>query len=239
MALHGYTDNAVIYAGSGSNTITNNAGGLISDFHAGQTSNYAIHLYYGGNVVTNDGTIVGSVTIGSTGTNTYDGSMGRLKGTLYGGSGDDTILLGKGHGTVDGSGGADSISIGAGAQNVAYYAVSDSDITAYDAVDGFRAGTDHFTFSLSGHAFAGLTAVTVNSLSGVTDSAINAAVAGHLDPYGAVALSVSSGLYAGDVFLVVDANGDSKFDFGAANQDYLVVLTHLSGTLTTADITTT
>jgi hypothetical protein len=236
--LGGYTDNAVILADGGTNTITNNAGALISDFHGGQTSNYAIYLYDGGNTITNDGKIVGTVVIGTTGTNTYDGSDGRLKGTVIGGDGADTILLGKGHGAVEGGSGADSISIGSGVENVIYTAATDSDITHYDAVDGFVAGTDHFTFDLGGHAFAGLTAVTVNSLSGVTDSAIQAAVAGHLDPYGAVALSVTSGLYSGDVFLVVDANGDSKFD-AAPNDDYLVILTHLSGTLSSSDITTT
>jgi hypothetical protein len=46
---------------------------------------------------------------------------------------------------------------------------------------------------------------------------------------------VTSGLYSGDVFLIVDADGNSTF----SNNDYLVVLTHLSGTLTASDITTT
>ena len=238
LAFNGYTSNDAFFARSGHNTVINNAGGLISDFHANNTVGYAIQMYDGSNSVTNDGKIVGTVGIGTTGTNSYDGSDGRLKGTVIGGSGSDTILLGKGHGAVIGGGGADSISIGSGAQDVVYTAATDSDITASDAVDGFKPGTDTFTFNLGGHAFTGLSAVTVNSLSGVTDSAINAAVAGHFDPYGAVALSVSSGLYAGDVFLVVDANGDSKFD-AAPNDDYLVVLTHLSGTLSSSDIITT
>jgi Ca2+-binding RTX toxin-like protein len=237
----GVSNNAAVAAFGGHNVIVNNAGGLITDFHAFNTGNAAIALDGGSNTVTNDGKIVGSVQLGTTTVaNTYDGSDGRLKGTVAGGSGDDTILLGKGHSVVIGGLGADAISVGSGADTMVYTAAADSDITHYDSVDGFVAGTDTFSFALTGHhaLTGGLSAVTVSSLSAVSDSAIEAAVSGHLDPYGAVALSVTSGLYSGDVFLVVDANGDSHFDT-APNDDYLVVLTHLSGTLSASDITTT
>ncbi|MBB5223658.1 Ca2+-binding RTX toxin-like protein [Amaricoccus macauensis] len=103
----------------------------------------SIHLSYGADTVTNDGSLVGAATLGA-GNDIYHGENGQVSGPVMGGGGadllvggakadvfaagvgSDTLMGGGGNDTLTGAGGADVISGGAGADVFRFAAASDA-----------------------------------------------------------------------------------------------------------------
>jgi serralysin len=143
--IRGTSGDGVFFASLlvGSNTVVN-SGTISSDFNAIRCSVQddtitntgllagAVVLGNGLNVITNDGTITGLVTGGTSsdtvtnrgliggninlgdGANVYDGAGGTLHGTLFMGSGNDSVIGGAGKEQVDSGDGNDTISLGGG-----------------------------------------------------------------------------------------------------------------------------
>ena len=247
-------DGLHIYGG-GSNILTNKSTGLISssgsdaravDMHGGTNTVYnhgtitdhgasgswAVKLHEGGNTVTNTGHIVGNVQLGedSTSSDFFYGASGTFNGTVYGGSGADTIEVGAGHSSLVGGGGADFLQGGSGINTFIYNAVSDSNVvgiasTGYDTVDAFNGNSDSFQFT---NIFTGSGSITLGAtVSGVLSggAAFNVDLAnamGSLSAGGAELFHATSGDFKGDTFLIVDSNGTAGYQSGA---DYCIQLT--------------
>ncbi|HEX3810772.1 MAG TPA: calcium-binding protein [Rhizomicrobium sp.] len=152
-----------------------------------------------------------------------DGNLG-----LYGGAGADTLIGGSGDDTIGGGLGADSL-VGHGGADTFYYApVSDSTGPSFDIITGFDATEDKFDTLMD---VAGVDAtVTGGELSVATFNAdLRAAIkAGDLAANDAVLFKPDSGDYAGDTFLIVDANGQAGYQ---NNADLVIELNggHLTG----------
>jgi Ca2+-binding RTX toxin-like protein len=178
-------------------------------------------------ITTDDATVAMGATmtvdagaLTGTDTLTFDGSAETNgKFILIGGGGDDHIVGGKLGDSMTGGGGADIF---------AYTSAAQSTGAAYDTITDFAAGTD--TFDLTS------TVTQVYSASGALDggthfnselAALNLMHAG-----GATELTVTGGTLAGHVFLVVDGDGNARYDAG---HDYVIDVTGHTGTLTTGD----
>ena len=94
-----------------------------------------------GSTVFNSGTIAGDVQLGL-GADLYDGTGGKVGGTVFGYAGNDTIKGGAGNEAIEGGYGADTISGGGGADRIDGGAGSDS-LTG-------GAGADTFVFAQRG-----------------------------------------------------------------------------------------
>ncbi len=124
---------AIFYGGDAAGSITNTGtiqGSLSTWYNASaDTAKLTIDnsgdwigslgLTPGDDTVTNTGRIDGSVYLGN-GVNSLDSRYGLITGSVSGGSGVDTILLGAGDTTIEGGAGADRIDGGAGYDTVAY-----------------------------------------------------------------------------------------------------------------------
>ncbi|MBA3878806.1 MAG: hypothetical protein C0500_03715 [Sphingobium sp.] len=151
---------------------------------------------------------------------------------VTGGSGNDTITTGAGNDRIFGGGGADVLNGGAGADTLAYDAVSQSTGANFDTIVGFVSGTDRidFNFTVTGVGAS----VNVGTLSAGTFNAdLSAAIgAGQLAANNAVLFTANAGGFAGQTFLVVDANGVAGYQ---ADSDYVMLLTNPPASLVTGD----
>jgi Ca2+-binding RTX toxin-like protein len=147
----------------------------------------------------------------------FDGSAesdGRF--VFLGGAGNDSFIGGAGDDRMTGLGGADTLAGGRGADVFAYTSASESSGPAYDTLADFDPVHDRIDLpgSVSGFA-ATIAAGTLSSASFNTDLA---ALLGGLGPSQAVWLSPNAGDLAGQIFLVVDGNGQAGYQAG---QDYV------------------
>lgn len=126
---------------------------------------------------------------------------------FFGGAGDDRIT---------GSGGADTLAGGGGSDTFVYNGAAESSGPGYDTLADFNPATDHI--DLPG-AVTGFGATIVGgALSLGSFNGDLGAVLGGLAPSQAVWFAPDSGDLAGQIFLVVDANGQAGYQPG---QDYV------------------
>jgi hypothetical protein len=169
--------------------------------------------------------------LGFAGDDTLQGGIGR--DVLYGYAGKDTLLGGKGADTLYGYKGADHLDGGSGSNTFRYRAVSDSTGSKFDTVShvDFQHDTFDLWFSV-GKVDAAVAGATLSKAH--FDADMKAALSGHLKAHDAILVKVAAGHYAGDTFLVVDANGTAGYQAG---HDLVVSLDHAShlGSLSTGD----
>jgi len=149
---------------------------------------------------------------------------------LYGNGGDDRLRGGLGADFLDGGAGADTFVYSAQGGSEGYAnAASESTGTAYDTIQGFTFGSDVIDLPQLVSSLASVTAGSLNDASFNGDLA--AAVDGALQANGAVLFTPDAGGHAGDMFLVVDADGNGAFDAGF---DFVIHLQGSAGTVPTA-----
>ena len=239
------SENQAVYLRGEHNVITNTAQGVISDGVSGDTDNSAIFMSGGSNVVTNEGNITGTVVLGENNDgDTFNGASGFFNGTIYGGSGVDSITLGRGTATVYGGDGADFLGAGpASAHDTFDYTdVSNSYASGsghFDTVDGFNTAKDSFNFALFDNDFFDSADFKTVTSAALTDSNFDADLAADvgtsLKANSAVMLDITGGEYQGDHFLIVDGNGQAGFQSGTGG-DYVIEMTNISGTVGASDI---
>jgi Ca2+-binding RTX toxin-like protein len=174
-------------------------------------------------VVTDDATVAAgaTMTFDTTAVNGFvlDGSA-ETDGSfnVVAGSGDDTITGGSMGDTFTGNGGADTY---------LYTAVGQSTGLTFDTITDFAAGTDKFDLT---SPVTEIFAVSGSVNSATFDSDLNTLHALQFD--GATIVTVTAGDLSGHTLLVIDGNGDDIYSSG---QDYVIDITHYTGTITTGD----
>jgi Ca2+-binding RTX toxin-like protein len=147
------------------------------------------------------------------GNDTLDGGGG--DDAIYGNAGDDTIDGAGGEDTLVGGLGADSINGGAGDDQFVYASAAESTSTGFDTIIGFNFN-NHDVFDLPG-AVTSTSTVSGGALDAASfDTDLAAAMnPGVLSANEAVMFTASSGSYAGQRFLIVDADGAAGYTAGA------------------------
>jgi Ca2+-binding RTX toxin-like protein len=143
----------------------------------------------------------------------FDGSAetdGRF--LFYGGDMADTFLGGAGNDRILGGGGGDQLAGGGGRDEFVYVAAGDSTGAAYDTIGDFNAAADRIDLAGTVTGFAA--AVTAGTLSQGSFAADLAAAAGGLGASQAMWFAPDAGDLAGNIFLVVDANGIAGYQDG-------------------------
>jgi Ca2+-binding RTX toxin-like protein len=156
-------------------------------------------------------------------------------GNLYlqGGHGSDTLIGGAGNDSFQGGNGADTMTGGAGGDLYFFENVAESTGATFDRITDFNAASDHLYF---GHAVAHIDPTITSGAVAASnfDAKVAAAVgASHLNAGDAVLFKPSAGYLTGHTLLIVDHNGVAGYQAGA---DYVVDITGMTGTLTTASI---
>ncbi|HTQ14830.1 MAG TPA: calcium-binding protein [Rhizomicrobium sp.] len=154
---------------------------------------------------------------------------------FLGGAGDDSFTGGQHANSFTGGAGQDTLTAGMGADTFIYNAVGESTSVGFDIVKGFDAA--HDTFDLAGTPVTGIDAAVAGGplYAPHFDANLAAAIgAGQLQAGHAVLFTPSAGYLAGHTLLVVDANGTAGYQAGA---DYVIDVTGLTGTLSTANFT--
>ena len=169
------------------------------------------------NVAAGDTLTIDAMPLADTGQMVFDGSAesdGRfvffgseLGDVFFGGAGDDRVL---------GLGGADVLSGGGGSDTFAYYDAGQSSGAGYDTLADFQAGVDHIDLVGAVSGFAAAIAGGTLSVDSFDDDL--GAVLGGLGPSQAVWFAPDAGDLAGQIFLVVDANGIAGYQEG---EDYV------------------
>jgi serralysin len=136
---------------------------------------------------------------------------------ILSGKGNDTITGGAANDYIHGSGGADTITGGGGADTYFYRFVADSTGPNFDTIVGFDYRVD--VIDLPGTVTGWSGQVSQGTLSsGTFDADLAAAVDGALGANSALLFTPDGGEYAGQTFLVVDADGDGSYQAG---QDFV------------------
>jgi Ca2+-binding RTX toxin-like protein len=141
---------------------------------------------------------------------------------LYGGDGDDKLYGGDGGDYFTGGAGGDRIECGTGADTFAYAeSASDSTGAAFDTIA--RANFDTDTFALGANVNKIDPVVSAGTLSQATfDADLAAAIgAAQLALRHAVLFNPNAGDYAGQIFLIVNLNGQAGYQ---ANEDLVIRL---------------
>ncbi len=148
------------------------------------------------------------------GTAETDGSF-----LFYGSESGDQFLAGAGDDVLWGLGGADVLSGGAGRDVFAYHDAAQSSGAGYDTLADFDPGADKIDLEVAVNGFDA--AVQGGALStGSFDADLSAALAG-LGAGRAVLYAPDAGDLAGNLFLIVDANGIAGYQEG---EDYVFAL---------------
>lgn len=138
---------------------------------------------------------------------------------FYGSDADDLFIGGAGDDLVYGLGGADVLSGGGGRDTFVYYDAAYSSGSAYDILADFDPATDRIDLEVAVTGFDA--AISTGTLSSASfDADLGTALAG-LGAGKAVLYSASEGDLAGNVFLIVDANGVAGYQAG---EDYVFAL---------------
>lgn len=144
---------------------------------------------------------------GGNGPNQLNGLSGN--DAIHGYNGDDELTGGKGSDVLNGSAGADALNGGPGADRFVYSAASDSFAASFDTITGFAAGTDKIGMPFK---IASVDAkITIGRLSQSHFAADIQDAVGRLGTHHAVVFAPGKGTYAGETFLIIDANGHAGF----------------------------
>jgi Ca2+-binding RTX toxin-like protein len=147
------------------------------------------------------------------GNDTLDGGAG--DDAIYGNAGDDTITGAGGEDTLVGGLGADGINGGAGDDQFVYQSAAESSSTGFDTIIGFNFN-GHDVFDLPGAVTSASTvsgdALNAGSFDADLATAMNASV---LSANEAIMFTPTAGSYAGQRFLIVDADGVAGYTAGA------------------------
>ncbi|HEY1709100.1 MAG TPA: calcium-binding protein [Rhizomicrobium sp.] len=251
-----------INGGAGSNTMTFSTGAnvFVTCNNTTFVNIQTIYFEGGGNVgfVTADGNVAAGATLVVNATAltssdkfTFNGSAetdgsfnitggpgidtitgGAQADSLFGGNANDVLVGGGGNDTLFGGLGKDMLTGGAGHDTFQYASVAQSSGPSFDIITDFSAAQDKFALTV------GVAAINPTVTSGKLDSATfnvdlkQALGAAQLHAHDAVLFTPTTGSFAGDTFLVVDANGTAGYQAGA---DYVFEVNHLAGQLTTAN----
>jgi Ca2+-binding RTX toxin-like protein len=152
---------------------------------------------------------------------------------LQGGDGNDTLIGGGGNDGFEGRGGADTMTGGAGTDVFYFNGVADSTGVGFDRITDFHVGDgDHMYFgAVPGHIDAEVTSGSINA-SHFDAKLADAVGATQLHAGDAVLFTPTVGYLTGHTLLIVDHNGVAGYQAGA---DYVVDVTGMTGTLTTAN----
>jgi serralysin len=145
--------------------------------------------------------------------------------SLSGNGGADTINGQAGNDRIYGGAGKDTLNGGSGHDVFVYKAASDSTGSAFDVINGFNGSQDSFHFAAS---VKGLDhEITQGRLASSSFNAdlAKAADASHLLAHHAVLFEPTAGNEKGNIFLIVDANGQAGFQAG---HDYVIELNALT-----------
>jgi len=148
----------------------------------------------------------------------FDGSAetdGRF--SFVGGRGDDTFFGGAGDDRIEGGDGADRLSGGGGGDVFVYLGAGDSTGGGYDTIADFDPAADRIDLASTVSGFGA--AVTAGALSSATFDSDLAAALGALGASQAVWFAPDTGDLAGQVFLVVDGNGQAGYQSG---EDFVI-----------------
>ena len=150
----------------------------------------------------------------------FDGSA-ELDGAFHmrGGAGGDMLSGGAGDDTLRGGLGGDVLAGGAGADTFVYEAAAESSGLAFDMLADFDPAADRIVLPVEVSAFAD--AVTEGALSAAAFNQGLAAAAAALGAGEALLFTPDAGDLAGNVFLIVDANGKAGYQAG---EDYVFAL---------------
>ena len=133
---------------------------------------------------------------------------------LAGGGGDDTLDGGDGDDTMNGGAGADAMNGGTGSDSFVYDGVHQSTSRGFDTIAAFDAAGDLFDLPFS------VTAIDPKFKAGTLSDATfdgdlaHAVNAARLGAHHAVLFTARHGDYAGETFLVIDANGTAGYQAG-------------------------
>ncbi len=235
-------DQFVIVGGSANDDITTTAAKANTVVRGGEGND---KITSGANATFMYGDAGADSITGGNGADVLDGGVGN--DTLGGGAGADTISGGDGDDLITGGAGSNIITTGAGADKVVatvYGATPD-----VDWIKDFTAGTDKIVLAAANTSAIGkllnLTALSTTNQTAVdagatVAAAVDLAMANAGSGYTASADATAEAAlftYKGDTYLFI--NLDATTDAGANRldaTDYLVKLTGITGTLTTADI---
>jgi Ca2+-binding RTX toxin-like protein len=199
--LTGDDGNNALYGNAGNDTLN---GGNGSDVLYGDKA-----FFYVGDAAGNFAGI-GVVDANPTGEPGY----GPGNDILHGGAGNDTLDGGDGDDTLDGGAGADAMNGGNGADTFYYQRVGDSTGPGFDTITAFDAARDAFDLSFAVTAIdAKFKAGALSDASFDSDLA-HAVDAAHLGANHAVLFTARHGDHAGEMFLVIDANGTPGYQAG-------------------------
>jgi Ca2+-binding RTX toxin-like protein len=199
----------------------------------GSNNNYDLTMN-DGNVLAGQQMTVDAAALRSTETLTFNGSAERDGSfRVFGGAGNDHITGSLGNDILVGGKGADLLDGGAGADIFRYRSAAESSSIHFDTIDHFDVTQDVIDLPVAVAGWSGTATVTHGALSNATfDSDLAAAIDVALDPSKALLFTADSGTYAGQTFLVVDANGDGSYQ---ADQDFVIHLTNPIQPIPTTD----
>lgn len=183
-----------------------------------------------GNVSAGTTLLVNATTLVAHDNVSFDASQVMSGAFLFdGGAGADSFLGGAGNDVIMGGLGADHLAGGLGADHFVYKQAAESTGAGFDTVTGFDTTQDAFDLSFTLRGInAAVTGGTLSVASFDTDLAA-ALGAGQLGARHAVVFTAAQGDFAGDTFLVIDANNAAGYQAG---QDFVIRLdepTNLSG----------
>jgi hypothetical protein len=166
------------------------------------------------------GTAFSDKMLGFAGNDTLQGGIGNDR--LYGYAGKDTLLGNAGADNLYGYRGADHLDGGIGADVLRYGAATDSTGVNFDTASHFDFGQDTFDVWFKvGKIDAAVKGATLSKVN--FDASMTGLLKGHLKAHDAIVVQVAHGHYAGDTFLVVDANGNAGYQTG---HDLVIALDH-------------
>ena len=166
------------------------------------------------------GLTVDARDLGAANSARFDGG-GEQDGSFrfFGGAGDDTFIGGASDDRIDGGAGADTLRGNGGADRFVYRSASESSGAGHDVLLDLNPAVDRI--DLPGTVSGFDAAVRTGSLSNASfDGDLAAALAG-LGAGRAVLFAPNAGDLAGNVFLVVDANGQAGYQAG---EDFVFAL---------------
>lgn len=144
-----------------------------------------------------------------------------------GGAYRDTFVGGAGADTFNGGGQKDVMTGGAGADTFIFDSSLDSLFSYRDQITDFNTAADTFQLDVG---VSGVDATVTGSAS--TSADLASLVSGHLGASHAILVNVTGGTLSGHTFLLVDDNGVAGYQ---SSVDYVIDVTGMSGSLTTAD----